>query len=96
MEALVATLFTDDVGIGILPIVDHKIEIEHEIKSIEDKLEHSDDDEELCYKLDCLYKHLSDPTVWITGDMVDGEDEDNRYPSESDSQSDVDCVYDSD
>ena len=80
MAMLVADLFTDNVGLNILSFLDHKTEIEYKIRLVEDKLKNNDYDEELCYKLECLYNYLNDPTVWITGDMVDGED----------------CYYDSD
>ena len=71
MATLVANLFTDDIGINILSFLDHKTEIKYRIKLVEDKLKSSDYDEELCYKLECLYNYLNDPTVWVTGDMVD-------------------------
>ena len=85
MATLVADLFTDDIGINILSFLDHKTEIKYRIQLVEDKLNNSDDGEELIYKLECLYNYLNDPTVWVTGDMVDeGCDYDNTYPSESD------------
>ena len=85
MATLVADLFTDDIGINILSFLDHKTEIKYRIKLVEDKLNSSDYDEELCYKLEWLYKYLNDPTAWVTGDMVDDAcDYDNTYPSESD------------
>ena len=85
MATLVAELFTDDIGINILSFLDHKTEIKYRIQLTEYKLNNSDYDEELCYKLECLYNYLNDPTVWVTGDMVDeGCDYDNTYPSESD------------
>ena len=87
MATLVADLFTDDIGINILSFLDHKTEIEYKIKLVVDKLnrakESGDDDEvdKLIYKLECLYEYLNDPTVWVTGDMVDDA---------------CDCYYDSD
>ena len=84
MATLVANLFTDDIGINILSFLDHKTEIKYRIKLVEDKLNNSDDGEELIYKLECLYNYLNDPTVWITGDMVDAYDYYNTYHSESD------------
>jgi len=87
MATLVADLFTDDIGINILSFLDHKTEIEYKIKLVVDKLnrakERCDDDEvdELIYKLECLYEYLNDPTVWVTGDMVD-EASDYYYDSD--------------
>ena len=71
MATLVADLFTDDIGINILSFLDHKTEIKYRIQLVEHKLNGSDDDEELVYKLECLLSYLNDPTVWVTGDMVD-------------------------
>ena len=59
---------------------------------VDDKLNRRDyDDEDLVYQLECLHNYLNDPTVWVTGDMVDDEgcDYDNTYPSESDYPSDI-------
>jgi hypothetical protein len=87
MATLVAGLFTDEIGINILSFLDHKTEIEYKIKLVCDKLnlaEKNDDCDmvdELVYKLECLYEYLNDPTVWVTGDMVDDAN---------------DCYYDSD
>ena len=71
MATLVANLFTDDIGINISSFLDHKTEMKYRIKLVEDELTSSDYDEELCYKLECLYNYLNDPAVWVTGDMVD-------------------------
>ena len=76
MATLVADLFTDDIGINILSFLDHKTEIEYKIKLVCDQLnrakESGDGDvDELVYKLECLCEYLNDPTVWVTGDMVD-------------------------
>lgn len=82
MATLVADLFTDDIGINILSFLDHKTEIKYRIQLTVYKLNNSDYDEQLIHKLECLLDYLNDPTVWVTGDMVD--DYDNTYPSESD------------
>ena len=87
MATLVAGLFTDEIGINILSFLDHKTEIEYKIKLVCDKLNlaKKNDDcdmvEELIYKLECLYEYLNDPTVWVTGDMVDDA---NDYYYDSD------------
>ena len=81
MAMFVADLFTDDIGINILSFLDHKTKIKYRLKWIECKLNGSDDDEELIYKLECLYEYLNDPTVWVTGDMVDDA---NDYYYDSD------------
>ena len=81
MAMLVANLFTDDIGINILSCLNHKTEVKYWIKLVEDKWNRSDYHEELAYQLECLYNYLNDPTVWITGDMVDDAYE---------------CYYDSD
>ena len=76
MAMLVADIFTDNIGINILSFLDHKTEMKYKIKLVEDKLNCTGYDEELVYQLECLHSYLNDPTVWITGDMVDDEDVD--------------------
>ena len=87
-------MFTDDIGINILSFLDHKTGMKYRIQLVEDKLklaEESGDGDvyslvyklEWVYKLECLNNYLTDPTVWITGDVEDYDD-DNTYPSESD------------
>ena len=71
MALLAANLFTYNIGINVSSLWDHKTKIEYTITTVEDRLNRSDYDEELVYNLDCLYNYLNDPTVWITGDMVD-------------------------
>ena len=81
MAMRVADLFTDDPGINILSFLDHKTELKYRNQLIEHKLNGSDKDEELIYKLEHLLSYLNDPTVWITADMLDDAN---------------DCYYDSD